>query len=231
MINTKMLSAFSLLEMAIVISIMGVLLATALPSLMSMRMAHKQQLTETKCDHACYALASFALRAQRLPFPADPTALAEQRGIENPALSTGILPYRTLGLSIHDSFDGFSHPMSYTPSPSLTRQQASSQSFCQRQITAGTSFNITNEQNVSVLNMSLLKDFVAFVLVSHGPSGAGAFDQNGQRRPAHHPDKIHNSDGNYHFIDRPITADYDDRVRWVTRNNLMALYGKHPCNP
>ena len=86
-----------------------------------------------------------------------------------------------------------------------------------------------NTQGQSVFEMSRQNDFIAFVLVSHGVAGAGAFDDSGQRKPAV-GDKLKNL-GSTPFIDRPVIKEYDDRVRWVSRNNLMAMYAKQPCKP
>ena len=46
-------------------------------------------------------------------------------------------------------------------------------------------------------------------------------------------DKAVNAADDLVFIDRLPSADpdnfFDDTVRWITRNNLMAIYGQKPC--
>lgn len=247
------LSAFSLLEVALVLSILGVISAYAIPVLLQTRAAARWRETDAKIESVMYALASYAQVQQRLPNPADPAAIGDSAGDEQRGRTTGILPYRTLGLQASDAKDGFHHWLSYSVSQSLTDepQSTSIQSVPRNPITGlplhvvdiqsnnsnpfchvrpgSARLDVHNTQGQSVFEMSKQSDFIAFVLVSHGVSGAGAFDDSGQRKPAV-GDKLKNL-GSTPFIDRPATKEYDDRVRWVSRNNLMAMYAKQPCKP
>lgn len=246
--------AFSLLEIALVLSILGVISAYAIPVLLQTRAAARWRETDAKIEAVMHALASYAQLEQRLPNPADPAAAAVGAGDEQIGRATGIIPYRTLGLQASDVKDGFHHWISYSVSQSLTeepnRTSASVQSALKNPITGlplhavdtqdnGNSFchvrpgslrlDVHNAQGKSMISISQQRDFIALVLVSHGPSGAGAFDDAGQRKPAT-GDKLRNF-GSTPFIDRPIIKEYDDRVRWVSRNNLMAMYAKQACKP
>ena len=73
------------------------------------------------------------------------------------------------------------------------------------------------------------RDLMAFVLISHGISGGGAFTESGVQIPAMDADKIMNSGEGSEFIDKQTTKTFDDTLRWVTRDNLLALYAKSPC--
>ncbi len=243
----RRLAAFSLLEMALVLSIMGVISAYAIQALLQARAATGWRETDTKLESAIYALAGFVQVHQRLPSPADP-ASKDNPGGEDRSRTIGILPYRTLGIQESDAQDGFRHWISYSASQDLT---ADAQNAPRKPVTAhrglpgsnsqdssnpichvrphSSRLDVRNAQGQSMLATGFFDDLIAFVLVSHGPSGAGSFDDAGQRRPAT-GDKLQNL-GVTPFLDRAITQEYDDRVRWVSRNNLMAMYAKQPCKP
>ncbi len=244
MINRK-LSAFSLIEMALVLSIIGILSAYAIPALLNARIKARYSETEAKLDVIIQALAGYASVNKHLPFAADPSQTEELAGIAQPNRSTGIIPYKTLGIQEFEAKDGFRHWISYSVSPVLAtepdrhsppnlpqkNQQINLQnspdenSLCHvRPNNLRLEVKYKNGQNVLA---STYLDFIAFVLVSHGPSGAGAFDKTGKRHPAI-GDKLQNY-GDKVFIDQYLTKDYDDCVRWVTRNNFMAVYLKQPC--
>lgn len=243
----RRISAFSLLEMALVLSILGVISAYAIPALLKARVTARWRETDDKLESVTYALAGYAQTQQRLPSPANPTAVGTDAGIEQKDLLTGIIPYRTLGIQESDAKDGFRHWISYTVSQDLIAEPQSepmeisdsSSSSATNTQNQGNSIcyirphfikiDVQNAQDQSMLATGHFDDFIAFVLVAHGSSGAGAFDDAGQRRPAI-GDKLKNLNGTT-FIDRPITKEYDDRVRWVSRNNLMAMYAKQPCKP
>lgn len=104
--------------------------------------------------------------------------------------------------------------------------------FC-RVISPGLSVN--SLADISALNADLKKDFIAVVLVSHGPKGTGAFQQTTSTRlPFENSYEQKNSMADNLFVMRTsqdINADFSHEVYWVTRNNLMAIYGNHPCQP
>jgi type II secretory pathway pseudopilin PulG len=248
----RRIPAFSLIEIALVLSILGVISAYAIPVLLQTRAAARWRETDAKIESAMYALASYVQLEQRLPNPADPAATGDGAGDEQPGRTTGILPHRTLGLQASDVKDGFHHWISYSVSQSLTDDIKSMSAqkkptvpvAGRRPIVVDTDedsspichvrpgsvrLDVHNIQGQSLFEMSKQNDFIACVLVSHGPSGAGAFDDAGQRKPAI-GDKLKNL-GSTPFIDRSITKEYDDRVRWISRNNLMAMYAKQPCKP
>ena len=250
----RRLPAFSLLEIALVLSILGIISAYAIPVLLQTRAAARWRETDAKIEAVMHALASYAQVERRLPNPADPAATGVGVGDEQIGRATGILPYRTLGLQASDVKDGFHHWISYSVSQSLTEEPNSASApiqSAQRNPITGRALHVVDTQDIgnpfchvrpgslrldvhnaqgqSMLSISQQRDFIALVLVSHGPSGAGAFDDAGQRKPAV-GDKLRNL-GSSPFIDRPVTKEYDDRVRWVSRNNLMAMYAKQPCKP
>jgi prepilin-type N-terminal cleavage/methylation domain-containing protein len=236
--------AFSLLEMALVLSIIGIISAYAIPVLLQTRIAARWKETDAKLEALTYALAGYAQLHKRLPCAANPAADSINAGIEREGSMVGVIPYRTLGIQESDAKDGFHHWISYSAAPDLTNKQ-SSQNPNMRRI-APTPFlqdegnrfctitptlaqlSMKNEQGIPMLEVGQQVDMIAFVLVSHGPSGGGSFDEKGQRRPTVDATKHANTNG-ITFIERPISKECDDRIRWVSRNNLMAIYAKQPC--
>ncbi|MES2253324.1 MAG: type II secretion system protein [Pseudomonadota bacterium] len=247
----RRIPAFSLLEMALVLSIIGIISAYAIPAWLHARATARRVETDAKLESVIYALAGYVQMHKRLPNPADPIATGEEAGLERSDLTTGILPYRTLAVQESDVKDGFRHWISYSASHILTAKPGTSRptgvgagagvsralpsATCDecnpicRIRPYGARLDVCDAQGQSLLSQVHIEDFIAFVLVSHGPSGAGSFDDLGQRKQAI-GDKLKNF-GATSFIDRPITKEYDDRVRWVSRNNLMAMYAKQPCKP
>ena len=197
-----------------------------------MRVAAKIRETEEKLEALTYALAGYVLIHQRLPTPLNPATPHQDNN--NTGLITGIIPFRKLGIQEKDAKDGFKNWISYSVSPGLKQHTPSppmpgmtANTFCQIPATVS-ALTIQNEHGQSLLERTN-DDLIAFVLISHGPRGEGSFDSKGQRRPTHHPLKDKNTDETHIFIDAPVTKDVDDRTRWVTRNNLMAIYAKRPC--
>eukprot|EP01035_Chromulina_nebulosa_P029219 gene29219-38706_t len=228
-----------LIEMALVLSIIGIISAYAIPALLQARTSAKYRETETKLESVIYALAGFIQVHHRLPSPANPAAKGQDSGIEQRDLTTGILPYRTLGIQENDAKDGFRHWISYSASLDATADSTNkSRSFEETQKIglnsytqdASNSFcyirphhirlDVRNAQGQPMLATGFFDDFIAFVLVSHGPSGAGSFNDSGNRQPAT-GDKLKNLGGTS-FIDQPITKEYDDRVRWNARTQFRA---------
>ena len=96
-----------------------------------------------------------------------------------------------------------------------------------------TDLKVTNAEKQPVLDTEFSKDLIAIVLISHGASGSGSFDLKGERKETTSPDKMVNADTTPHFVDRGFSLAkedfFDDTIKWITRDNLMALYGKQPC--
>lgn len=232
--------------MALVLSIIGIISAYAIPVLLQTRVVARWKETDAKIEALSYALAGYVQLNKRLPYPANPAASGVQEGIQVDRLITGIIPYRTLGLQESDAKDGFHHWISYSAAPALTSDipdqypnrravsasslQGADNQFCLRPPLSA-QLSVKNQQGISMFDsrqsIESSVDMIAFVLVSHGPSGGGAFCESGQRRTAV-GDKQANTNG-INFIDRPICKEFDDRIRWVSRNNLMTMYAKQPC--
>lgn len=83
-----------------------------------------------------------------------------------------------------------------------------------------------------------LTELIAFVLVSHGPNGRGAYTGNGTQQFAGtgtaSPDETENSNGDTRFVDHPLisatnTTYFDDVVYWRTNHQLLNAFGNDSC--
>lgn len=252
---------FSLIELTLVLAILGVVIGGMLPLLGSWMERNTLQTTRSRMDAVDEALLLFLMRQQRLPCPALPGAEGQPGGAEaltqtvpqgaggqaravRCARTTGMIPYRALGLPQRLVLDGWSRPFSYAVMPELA-QAAATSDFCTpgrqppspqspspqppspqspRSATAKPSLDVRDETGLSVAPDLV----IAYVVVSHGANGAGAFvpQARGLREavPTAGPERL-NSDGDLNFVDYPrsdqAAAPYDDSVRWQTRDALV----------
>ncbi len=244
--NKTTLPGFTLIEIAIVICIMGILSGLGLPLFNQYIKQKRTQGTEDHLEKVIHSLSTFVLTHKRLPCPADPTATSNEKGIEQEACLynktfRGIIPYRSLGIPEKIAKDGYHNWITYAVSLDLTSLELKylnqpdstvplTAVFCE--VKKGENeLIVKNADNISVIDSA--SDMIAFVLISHGQSGQGSFDENGKTRSTSSSDKITNATSTQTFIDKPLNLSkenlFDDVVKWVTRDNLMAFYGNKPC--
>jgi len=107
-LNTSTAAGFSLVEMAIVLAIIGLLLGSLISPLSSQLERDQRKTSLSALTEISQALTGFALANDRLPCPATPNSA----GIENPSgggvctTQHGFVPATTLGLSGHINVDG-----------------------------------------------------------------------------------------------------------------------------
>lgn len=133
---------FTIIELAIVIAITGVILTMAAGFALPLMQTAKRIESEEKIDKVSRALAFYAIRNNRLPCPAQP-----DRGTANPPFGyergsgaagtnvpndcgmaaagwTGIVPFATIGLTEGDITDGYGNPFTYAVSPAFALDTA-----------------------------------------------------------------------------------------------------------
>jgi type II secretory pathway pseudopilin PulG len=234
-------TAFVLLEVAIALVVLGIM---GLASFNAIGQASKQRkihLTSTRMENMLTVLGSYVRSHGRLPCPAAAPELSDQRGMERAtcyvgAAFKGIVPYKTLGLAESEARDGWGRWITYAIAPALalspTEVSASpgkTDAYCAAAPVAGSTLTVVNGDGAPLMVESPT-DFISLVLISHGPSGGGALTENGEQLPTTDISKSFNADESPRFVDKFLTPTFDDTVRWVTRDNLMALYGKEPCS-
>ncbi|MBI4809526.1 MAG: type II secretion system protein [Nitrosomonadales bacterium] len=214
---------FSLVEMAIVMAIVGLLMAGLLPMISGQIEQQHRSETRKAMEEIRNALVGFATSQTppRLPCPATPSLATGTvgAGVENCAISTGVLPWVTLGTS---ETDAWQRRFTYSVASSVTG-------------TFGTSFTLTSVGNLNVLSVAAgtaVASGVPAVLVSHGVDGAGAYTPQGSQLNASADlDQVDNSNGGLTFVSHEQSQTFDDHVVWISPHTLfnrMVAAGKLP---
>jgi type II secretory pathway pseudopilin PulG len=214
---------FSLVEMAVVLVILGFVLATLLLPLQAQREQLFRSQTENTLEIARKALLGFAQSQGRLPCP------ATANGIENPtgggacASAVGFLPAATLGIQPTDAngfaIDGWNNPIRYAVTTVNTAGGAATPDFTTSgEISVVGIANLAPDLRVcadsAVANCSateyLVNNAVA-VVFSTGPTvaaGSGGADED------------ENLDGDTVFVSQApiVTAgnEFDHLVVWLS---------------
>jgi prepilin-type N-terminal cleavage/methylation domain-containing protein len=220
---------FSLLELSIVLIILGILGGLSLPLLTAQIQRAALVKTRAHQDYVLGAIAAYVEKNKRFPCPAIPQGAGAEYGISQlhcrGQRAKGIIPFKTLGISEVYSHDGFKRLMTYVVEPELTKVDTALQNEMGGYIT------LLREDGSTAIAPPLATDrnpnSVAFLLISHGESGAGAFSGKGQpgkiqgnNISAH---KRENLDDNFTFIE---SSQSDDILRWESRDQFLKHYVK-----
>jgi len=126
---SKRLAGFSLVEMAIVILIAGIMMGAGLSLLAVKQAAAQADVTQKHQETIKQALINYLGKNRRLPCPADPTVTpitgAELRPTTPPTTLppctqySGIVPYQELGLDRATVLDGWENFITYVVSPPI----------------------------------------------------------------------------------------------------------------
>jgi len=228
---------FSLLEMAIVLAIVGLLMAGLIPSISSQIDQQHRSETRKLMDEIKDSLYGFAITTGHLPCPASQVSGIEDRNSSTSACNSrvGFLPWATLGVN---QTDGWGRLFRYSATPAFT---AASSVF-----SISTAADITI-QNLDGSSLSVAND-IPVAIVSHGANGIyGTMASGGTMSttsPTSYSNVLHqqnNVDGSGNgriFFSADITArtasndeDFDDQVGWISKNiliNRMVTAGKLP---
>ncbi|MCP4746463.1 MAG: prepilin-type N-terminal cleavage/methylation domain-containing protein [Desulfobacteraceae bacterium] len=219
--NTKRIisiqKGFTLVEMAVVLVVVGIIISTLATVLPSLIQSSKIKQSQALLERADYALQGYSLANHRLPF-ADSGA----DGIEDSGTFAGNLPYLTLGLSSGNDIWGA--PIKYAvygvsgASSNLTESFADASAFCTAIASAsvaGFDINIAHTTTASPCSGAGASDSSnqAFVLASSGlydlDGSNGRFDDcNGQ------------SGAGFNIPGKIQSTTYDDLVRAYSLNEL-----------
>lgn len=244
--NIKNIKGFTLVELAIVLVIVGVLAGTFLTTLGSRIDTTRRADTLAEMEVIKQALYGYALTNNfaHLPCPDCRTAACalganvENDGISditgnvcdvdvadaNAALPLGNLPWRTLGLGYGDSWGNH---YSYWATSTATDDSAD---FALASWPDGEAATINTRVGAVV---SLLSNNAVAIIMSHGKNGFGATNTQGvalANPPAANVDELENVDDNLFFVSRVETADgvaaaigaFDDLIIWISEYELKA---------
>lgn len=207
---------FSLLEMAVVLVIVGLLLGGLLGSLGTMQARQREEKTQHQLEDIREALMVFAAVKRRLPCPADPATPDSVAGAGVERVPTaagctggvvGVLPWATLGLPQTDSWG---RRFTYRVTAAFAH--------------TAPAITLASVGDATIQNASLVATVVQapVVFVSHGADAAGSRNTAGALAAAGaNPLQQENSDGDAVFVTDTPTGGYDDLVGWVPTTLLL----------
>ena len=217
---------FTLIELAVVMTIVGLLLTAFLRFYEIMDQKQRIETTRERLQELRTSLIYYVLTHNRLPCPASPLKKAHQDkdacapdatsppdGVESHAVVvdghsdtsesldiwSGVIPVRDLQLDPQLEVDGWGNAFTYAVSRNLTMPD-------------GMRGNPSPRGHISVVdaegeNLLEAPDTGRYVIISHGPSGAGAWTRDGNRRPCpEHTLAAQNCGNNGAFVMAPFST-------------------------
>ncbi len=213
------ITGFSLLEMSIVLTIVGLLLYGLIPSITAQVDQQHRNDTIRQMNDIKDALYGYSMANGRLPCPAKATIAtnALNAGISDCKLTLGVIPWATLGTS---ETDAWGRRFTYSASSSFLTANFSLSS------------NGTLTVKSSATGGTNVASNIPAIFISHGNNGFGAFTTAGiQLSPSFAPDEVSNSDTDTIFVSHDFTPTFDDLVMWISPNilfNRMVMAGRLP---
>lgn len=225
---------FSLVEMAIVLVIVGVLLGGLLPTISSQMEQQRRNETRRLMDDVRDSLLGYVMANGRLPSPACGTiptipGTSNNAGIElipaSAALCTtgatdmAVLPWATLGVS---ETDAWGRRLTYRVTDIFASGVPSG---------ASASFILSDVGNINITGGNIVSN-IPVIVVSHGVKGCGAYLPTGGRMkddgittpPPYCTDngQQENANGDATFVSQTTTSTFDDLLIWVSTNTLIS---------
>lgn len=240
-------SGFTLVEMAMVLMIIGLLLGGLIPTLSAQMDSQRINKTQKQLNEIKDALTGFAIINGRLPMPACGTIATGQAnaGIElDPALPASavlctsgtndisVVPWATLGV---DETDAWGRRFTYSVT-AVYADSTDGTGVATCSIATGVSFQLCSTATLYVKTTSGGSDVatkVPAVVVSHGVNGLGAYQPGGGAKiVGGSVDEIENSNNDITFVSKDqVQNGFDDLVVWISPNTLanrMVTAGKLP---
>jgi len=238
---------FTLIELAVVTAIIGLLVAGAMTGIGALRINAKIKETDRALEHAELLLGTFVARNGRLPCPADPdlapdaaayarealdgagTACAPALQIAGTGVFRGTLPSGALGVPPRELADGWGHQHFYLVVGSAARADSlTNGSWARNDAVNEIELWDKADGDASLPARRLLTDRGVAALVSTGPNAHGAFTLEGSQlaaSPATALAERDNQDDDVFLVaagysDDPATP-YDDLVRVFTEDDLL----------
>ncbi len=208
--NPRRPHGFTLVELAVVLAIFGLLLGILVIPLGTQVDQQRYAEAERQLKGVHEALLGFAIANGRLPCPAN-GALAS--GTENKPGATcgaaeGVVPWADLGVP---ELDPWGRRLTYRVAMNFADDPAGMQA----------SFLITDAGNIVVTNGAVnIATGLPAVVVSHGKNGFGAFRSDGTQVPNAAGNELENANNNATFVSQLPAPNFDDLVVWVSPNVL-----------
>jgi len=207
----KISPGFSLIEMAVVLIIIGLLMGGLLSPLSASLSLHKIKLTQERLEEIKEALLGFVLINERLPCPAsDKNGIALDMSETENCKKEGYLPWAELGVG---RYDAWGNPFRYR----VEDEYITTTTIVVPIPSSGLMVK-KNLQDNDLTNKSDSR--VVAIIFSYGQNGQPEDD---------------NQNGNKLYIqDGYIENQFDDVLTWLSINTLMnrlVIAGKWPLGP
>lgn len=233
--SAKTLSAcdergFSLVELAVVLIIVGLLLSTLIPPLTAQLDQRSYKTTTQQIDEAREAMITFAIVNGRLPRPASSIDDGAERGSDctTEAECTGFIPWATLGVKRTDAWDRmlrYSVSPSYANTTAFTLTTVGTKKVMTRNAAGATSYLIGGSGSCSTSSPC-----APAVIYSHGKNNWG-ISADGIAHPdastTNADEDVNEAATNVFFArdqgNAPTGGEFDDIVTWISP---YVLFGK-----
>ncbi len=233
------LKAFSLLEVAISLVVMGLIISAAVPTYNRFVNAKKYQQSKKLMDSTMYALALYVKDHNKLPCPASNTSgFAMQSCL---GFSKGYVPYNTLGLDPKYAKNGFGRWLTYVMDGFYSQQtfQGLAMDETNKGLSHPSAYLCNAKGNFSIQiyhrdtqTYNNHADYsVALALISHGKNG-GNYDNNGytQAITSNSAEKHTNADNSSTIHIAPFDPkNFDDYVIYFTMPQFLYEYLEVRC--
>jgi len=207
----KISPGFSLIEMAVVLIIIGLLMGGLLSPLSASLSLHKIKLTQERLEEIKEALLGFVLINERLPCPAsDKNGIALDMSETENCKKEGYLPWAELGVG---RYDAWGNPFRYRVEEEYTNTTTIIVPI------PASDLRVKNRQDNYLTNKSDDSRVVAIIF---------SYGQNGQA------EEDNKTVSNLYIQDGYIENQFDDVLTWISRNTLMnrlIIAGKWPLGP
>lgn len=208
---------FSLAEMAIVLVIVGILMASGLGALSSQLSNQRIKETKQMLERANEALLGYALSHNRLPCPADAAGLESTRTAGQCTALYGDLPWQALGLPENDSWG---RRLKYRVTSTFAKQDA----IC-GDTTLSPCFTLQSVGDNTVKSAAgsyliSTSAAAAAIIFSEGPNGDNSTSSANEteNRDCKSP---HNATCNKIFVQDSPDANFDDILIWIPTLTLL----------
>ncbi len=193
-------SGFTLVEMAVVIVIMGLVMMTVLPALNVVRSANQVSLTQSNMRSLMLATAAYIQANGCLPCPAIPGGTLANFGKTGSGLACGacsapqgIPPFAALGIPASTAHDGWGHWITMRVDPALTNPSPvfvpptaictatdASNNYCTSAQIASSAKGLCKSgfsaaERITVTTPGGASQAAAVIFVSHGQTGYGSY--------------------------------------------------------
>lgn len=223
--GAQRMRGFSLLEIAIALTIIGFVTYGAMDMLQHLTVARQERLTEKRMETVRDALTRYFARNCELPCASPPLAGGSDAGTEECGDSNAsAIPWENVGVPKATTFDGWNRRFRYRPASDLT---SSACPFSDPISWLGGKGLTIQTREGKEFRDPAEGTGAAFVLVSHGPNGRGAIGRNADvpqdPEPGSHEDE--NADGDDVFVRGRFGQNFDDPVMSVTVHALLNRAG------